>query len=120
MKIFTYCQNNFCGRKFYLNTIARTRNDLYNTFGNEVNVTCPLCHCNTNYDVHRFSAEVSDAGGHLKNSGIGVLIGGLLGIIAGPAGILFGALGGGSIGGGASYKTEIDAVNRFNNSTTLK
>jgi len=116
MKIYTFCQNTFCNKKFYLNNFARTRNDLYTTFGTEVNVTCPHCQSNSNYHVHRFSAEISNEGGHVKNGGIGVLIGGLVGAIAGPAGILFGASIGGGIGGGASYKNEKDEVSRFNNS----
>lgn len=117
MRLATNCSNTFCRGKFYINSNAKTRNELYNSYRGHPSFICPYCQNNAFYSVNNIYAESAELKAHVpKSSAIGAAIGGFVGIIAGPAGILLGASIGAGIGGTTSYVSDQNEVSQFNNS----
>lgn len=102
MKLYLYCHN--CNHKIYLNSDAKSRRQLANSWGTNFNITCPNCGHTYRYHVNHVSAETSDG------AVPGAFIGGLLGLLGGPIGLLVGGIAGGAI----SNENAKSEVNRFN------
>lgn len=93
-------------QKIYLNLSANVRNDLRIRFGGDYFTIGD----GFIYTVHEVFAE-----GESNNTAGGAVIGGLLGVLGGPLGLLVGAGLGGMIGN-SSDQDENKRVNTFNNS----
>ncbi len=92
-------------QKIYLDFTAETREGLARSLGNEffsVN--------NELYTVWEVFAEKE--GG---NTGTGTFLGGIVGLIAGPAGMIIGGLAGAALGN-IQDQTEEQKIDHFNNS----
>lgn len=107
MKI--YCNCNFCNSKIYLASSAQTRQQLANSWGVYFLVNCDFCQSQNQINVNSVNAESS----HNKTPYATTAGGGLLGVIAGPIGVLVGIAAGG-IAGGIAVNKDKEAVNRFN------
>lgn len=107
MKI--YCNCNFCNSKIYFASSAQTRQQLVNSWGLYFSANCNSCQSQNQFNVNLVKAEPS----HSKTPFVTTVGGGLIGIIAGPIGVLIGLAAGGIVGRVASSKDE-EAVNRFN------
>lgn len=104
MRHYVIC--NFCRNKIYFATDARVRSELPFQFS----LVCPHCNQQFNYYNSNVFAEV----GQLKTGG--AILGGLLGLAAGGgAAAILGAILGGLLGE-SQEKSEIVAVEEFNNS----
>jgi hypothetical protein len=106
MKLFVICRN--YREKVYLtfNNPVFERRDI----SPSLTVTCPRCNSQeffSNRDVYA-EPDASDATS-------GAIIGGLIGLLAGPEGAIIGAGIGGMIGAGARERDQ-NAVRRFNQS----
>ena len=73
-------------------------------------MNCPHCQFQGYYSVYNVFAESSS-----NNAPVGAIIGGLIGLLAGPEGALLGSIIGGGLGFGGD-QNERNMVNRFNNS----
>lgn len=103
MKLFVINSNN---QKVYLNIAASTRNELRNLIGGAYfNLG------GENYSVHKVYAEAIS-----NNTGTGAVVGGAIGALGGPIGILAGAVLGGLIGNGSDNDENVK-VQKFNSST---
>ena len=104
MRIFV--RNPTTGLKEYLSSIANSRSELARNIGS------PWFTFNGNqYHVHQVIAETDT-----NNTATGAIIGGVIGLLAGPFGILVGGVLGGALGN-ENDNTEIGRVNYFNHST---
>ncbi|MCO5268984.1 MAG: hypothetical protein M9897_08835 [Brumimicrobium sp.] len=108
MKIFCSC--NICNSRIYLASTAQSRHHLASNFGMIFTISCTNCHSKNQIHVNLVTAESS----YGKTSYVTAAGGGLMGIVAGPLGILIGVVIGGAAGGFAVSK-EKEAVRRFNN-----
>ena len=109
MKLFVYCR--FCESKIYLNSPAKTRDELPFNFV----LKCPQIICSSHgQDVTYFRNEVK-AESDLSDVVSGAIILGALGAVVGGAA---GAIIGGLIGASAGSNSDQDdiLVERFNNS----
>jgi hypothetical protein len=103
MRLYVY--DRVIQQKVYLNLLASTRSELSNTIGSQwftVN--------GRNFHVHNVVAETE-----VSATAAGAIIGGLIGLMAGPIGVLAGGLFGGAVGN-TGDKTEVQRVNYFNHS----
>lgn len=109
MKLF--CKCNICHKKMTLDVVTQSRQQLANVRGVSFNAACPYCNNQSHYHVNSIRAESS----YQKAAGAGAVIGGVLGILAGPIGIFIGAAAGGLGGGGIRLtdKNEVDFFNRY-------
>ncbi len=112
MKLFLYCHH--CGRKIYLASKAKTRGQLARQWGHNFALECPHCSNFGTYSVNQVYGEKTTQGNTLPVA----VIGGLIGLVGGPAGVLAGGTIGGILGKTADDK-ELIEVRRFNNSNTL-
>ncbi|MEL4304416.1 glycine zipper family protein [Methanococcoides sp. LMO-2] len=105
MKLYVICT---CGEKIYLefDSPIRLRSDL-NSY---MTVKCPRCRNRRRITNRNVYAEKSSS-----DATTGAIIGGLIGLLAGPEGALIGA-GLGSLIGADSNKNDDNAVRRFNRS----
>lgn len=108
MKIFCTCS--FCNRKIYLTTKAKTRQELSNNWGISFSVNCSYCQSKNQVNINFVNAESSYVNLPLSTT-IG---GGLIGILAGPIGIIIG-LGVGGVSGGLKRYNDKQDVKYFNN-----
>lgn len=100
-----------CGQKVYLNITAYSRSQLRQRFGGEYFfIICNHCRHRNTYGVSNVFAETEN-----DSAIAGGLIGGILGLIAGPAGMLIGG-GLGALVGNNSDDEEKRRVHFFNNS----
>lgn len=104
MKLFVHDKVN--RTKIYLGVIAPTRAELSRLIGSTW-----FSMNGFQYHVHEVVAESDD-----NNTTAGAIVGGLIGLLAGPAGVIIGGLLGGALGN-ESDKSEIAKISRFNNST---
>lgn len=108
MKIYCHCST--CEQKVDLASNAKTRLELANLWGRTFQIKCSHCSRQSLIDVNGVIAEP-----RLKKVPIITIIsGGLIGILAGPLGILIG-LGAGGVSGGAVRYKESQQVKQFNN-----
>lgn len=108
MKIFCNC--NSCSRKVYLASEAKTRYQLSRAWGINFSIICVHCRSKNQVHVNLVRAESTK-----NNMPIATTIGGgLLGILAGPLGIIIGLAAGGISGGAVTYNDNND-VKTFNN-----
>lgn len=98
----------YCHQRIYLNVTASTRVELANRIGYYFEVECPFCHHHQSYSVDRVFAE----SGQSNVPGVAIL-GGLIGLIAGPEGALLGGLIGSAIGAKADNEDR-GRVQHFN------
>ncbi len=103
MKLFV---TNPQGLKEYISISAYSRKDLANKIGGEW-----FTLSGNQYHVHHVVAE-----GDSNNLATGAVIGGLIGLLGGPIGLLIGG-GLGTVIGGEEDKGESQKVNFFNQST---
>lgn len=109
MRLFLCC--NRCRRKIYLASNAKTRKELARQWTTSFNMHCPSCRYKTTYYVNSVFAERS-----VQNNSLSVAaIGGLVGLIGGPVGVLAGGAIGGLLGKNID-DSDYRAVIRFNNS----
>jgi hypothetical protein len=104
MKLFVQNKKNV---KVYLNINAFDRRHLSYIIGAQ---TFFLNGENEQFNVNQVIAESGS-----NDTTAGLLLGGLFGLIGGPAGVLIGGALGGIIGNNSDTK-EISKINRFNNS----
>ena len=102
MKLYVTGQD---GNRIYINVLASTRQELANRIGSPWFIV----HGQT-FHVNNVRAQTSGS-----NTASGAVVGGLIGILAGPIGILAGSILGGAIGNG-SDKTENAQIMYFENS----
>jgi hypothetical protein len=107
MKIFCNC--NLYQRKIYLDAKVKTRRQLANTWGHVFTINCPHCRVQHQVDVNTVRAESS----HNTTPIPTTLGGGLIGVLAGPLGIIIGLAVGGYTGG-RIRSNDIQDVNNFN------
>ena len=108
MKLSCYC--NHCTRKVHLSSQAKTRYHLVNSSGAIVFFNCPHCHSQTHIHANNVRAESSRKNIPFATAGAG----GVVGIIAGPLGVLIGA-GVGAISGSIVRNKENIEIQNFNN-----
>jgi len=110
MRLFVHrCEN--CGQKIYLDVVMASRSQLRQHFqGDYFYVTCNHCGFRNIFNVNQVFAEI-EPGSPIK----GGIIGGLLGLVAGPIGVLIGG-GLGAMVGSNTEKEERNRVFFFNNS----
>ncbi len=108
MRLFFQCA---CGSKIHLQSGAATRNELYATYGPDINVNCPICRNSVLVPVNGVWAESKYDYAPVP----GVAAGALAGVIAGPIGMIIGGVAGGITGNSIRVKDQ-KATNRFNNS----
>lgn len=106
-----YCSCNFCKSKIHLAASAQTRQQLANNIGQYFTVNCFSCQAKNQMTVNSVFAEVS----HDKTPYTTTGGGGLIGVVAGPIGVVIGLIAGGVVGGVALTRDK-EAVRRFNNS----
>ncbi|MGP8214841.1 MAG: hypothetical protein ACLQQ4_04695 [Bacteroidia bacterium] len=87
------------------NSKAKSRRGLANQFGLQISFICPRCNCNTVHHPNEIFAESENV---MALPGAGA--GGVIGILAGPLGVIVGGL----IGAAATRIGEETAVNNFN------
>lgn len=106
MKLYVICRN--CREKVYLKFTnpVYTRSDIRDGFY----VLCPKCNFKEFFSNRGLYAE-TDA----SDATSGAIVGGLIGLLAGPEGAIIGAGIGSVIGAGAREKDQ-NAVRRFNQS----
>ena len=102
MRLYIYCDT--CNTKVYLNSDAKTRNQLARQWGVNFYITCPHCHSMHYYHVNQVRAEASSA------VVPGALVGGIVGILGGPLGMIIG----GTVGGAVSNNAAKRQVENFN------
>ena len=93
--------------KLYLTIVAPTRSELAQRLGSEWFTMGEHSHT---FHVSNVEAEAS-----ASNVPAGAVVGGLIGLLAGPLGLLTGSIVGGAIGNN-SDRNEIAQIQRFNNS----
>lgn len=99
---------NSCRKRIYLTVIAHSREQLAGRIGYEFKVRCPHCGNYSNYDVNDVFAEPGPPA-----APAGAILGGLIGLIGGPFGMLAGG-GLGTLWGARADDEERKRVNRFN------
>lgn len=103
MKLFV--RNRFSGVPLYLSVVASSRYQLANMIGSPW-----FTLHNQNFHVNEVIAESTSS-----NIAPSAIVGGIIGMLAGPAGILIGGLAGGLMGNEGD-KAESQKVTIFNNS----
>lgn len=93
-----------------MNSHAKSRQELYNSYGTQIQVECSHCNNRNYFHINQVTAETASNKTYLAGGGIGIVIG----ILGGPFGMLLGAAAGGLIGGVVGNKNEHEAVRRFN------
>lgn len=106
MRLFVICKS--CGRKTYLNIYANSRRDLIRRYGKYLTIRCPACNHENRYHVGEVFAEEG-----VSKVPAGAIVGGLVGLLGGPPGVIFGG-GIGALIGGTADATEKERVRRFN------
>ncbi|HTA83465.1 MAG TPA: hypothetical protein VK783_11040 [Bacteroidia bacterium] len=115
MRLSINCANQYCNRKIYLRSTAKTRLSLANTWGTYFFINCPHCKVQGQYHVNNTIAGPSEPITHAPGAIGGVLSGLLVGVLAGPLGMIIGGIGGGVAGGKISGGNEDKAIALFNN-----
>lgn len=109
MRLFVKkCEN--CHQKIYLNVFARTRKKLRLEIGESFEVKCNHCDYIGTYWVDDVWAEEGP-----PSLPAGAVIGGLIGLLGGPLGLIFGG-GVGALLGANADENENRMVRRFNKS----
>lgn len=107
MKLYMDCH--CCGKKIYLDSNAETRYDLLNQWGPTFQIMCPHCKQQSFYDVNEVNGEFDN------KAAPGAVVGGLIGLLAGPIGLIAGGTLGGLIGNNISdaEKKKVERFNRY-------
>ncbi len=109
MNLYVTCKG--CGTKIYIESKAKTRQELYREMGKKFfTIKCPVCG-----NIQRFSVNDVMAEAKSDTTLTGTLLGGLAGMLLGPLGAAAGAITGGIIGLNEDTKEEKE-VRKFNNS----
>lgn len=108
MRLFVECHH--CGGKIYLNSPAKTRQELPYQF----TLRCPQLKCpyNKMNEIYT-SRDVSAEQGFSNEVGGAVVLGALGGLVAGPLGLFAGAVIGKNAGSDID-RADAEAVERFN------
>jgi hypothetical protein len=102
---------NHCQERIYLPIAAPSRDQLAHQIGDySFKIECPRCHNHSSYEVKEVSADPSPS-----STPAGAILGGLVGLIGGPAGMLVGASLG-TLWGAGEDEEEKKKVIRFNRS----
>ena len=108
MKLFFTC--NVCNTKTHLLSEAKSRHELFLTYGKVLLITCNYCQAQNQINVNHIHAEVSKN----KLPVLTSLSGGTIGVLLGPPGVIIG-IGIGLAYGGIITKIDNTNVNNFNN-----
>jgi len=108
MKIYCHCKH--CTNKVFLANEAKSRYQLFLSWGNPFAIKCSYCGGQNQIEVNNVRAEATRQSIPIATT----LSGGLIGVLAGPLGVIIGLIAGGASGGAISYNEKQD-VNNFNN-----
>ncbi|MEA2033506.1 MAG: hypothetical protein U9N41_07995 [Euryarchaeota archaeon] len=99
MRLFVECHH--CHRRIYLGITAEGRNELIQRLGSsDFEVECPHCNYSDTYSVNEVFAVESNV------LPAGAIIGGLIGLLGGPIGLIIGSSAGALLGASADAEDQ--------------